>query len=200
MSPRVNVSAERKAQILEAATTVFTKHGFANARMDDIVTESGLSKGALYWYFDSKDSIIVGILDQVFDWETAHLQELLENEASARKKLQIIVETLVVELEKMKPLMPIFFDFWSLSVRRKSIHQAIKRYYQNFLDLIEPIIEVGIEQGEFRPVEVRETAIAIGALYEGTILFYAYFSDIIDFDQQFRTNLDLILDGLVRRS
>lgn len=200
MSPRLNVSEERKAQILEAATTVFTKHGFAKARMDDIVTESGLSKGALYWYFDSKDSIIVGILDQVFDWETAHLQELLENEASARKKLQIIVETLVVELEKMKPLMPIFFDFWSLSVRRKSIHQAIKRYYQNFLDLIEPIIEVGIEQGEFRPVEVRETAIAIGALYEGTILFYAYFSDIIDFDQQFRTNLDLILDGLVRRS
>jgi TetR/AcrR family fatty acid metabolism transcriptional regulator len=200
MSPRLNVSEERKAQILEAATTVFTKHGFANARMDDIVAESGLSKGALYWYFDSKDSIIVGILDQVFDWETAHLQELLENEASARKKLQIIVETLVVELEKMKPLMPIFFDFWSLSVRRKSIHQAIKRYYQNFLDLIEPIIEVGIEQGEFRPVEVRETAIAIGALYEGTILFYVYFSDIIDYDQQFRTNIDLILEGLVRRS
>jgi hypothetical protein len=111
-------------------------------------------------------------------------------------KLEVFVETTIKELEKMKPLMPIFFDFWSLSVRKKTIHQAIKRYYQSFLDLVEPVLEQGIEQGEFRPVVVSETAIAIGAMLEGTILFYVYFSDIIDLERQFRTNLDLILEGI----
>lgn len=196
MSPRPDVSEERKTQILAAATKVFTERGFADARMDDIVTEAGLSKGALYWYFDSKDAIIISILDQIFDYETGHVRELLKRENSAKLKLEVFIETMVKDLEKMKPLMPIFFDFWSLSLRKKTINQAIKKYYQRFLNMIEPIIEDGIEQGEFRSVNVKETAVAIGAMYEGTILFYVYFPDFIDFENQFRSNLNLILEGL----
>ena len=199
MSPRPDVSEERKTQILTAATKVFTEQGFSDARMDDIVAESGLSKGALYWYFDSKESIIVGILDQIFDWETAHVREILDREDSEKAKLEVFMDTMIKEMEKIKPLMPIFIDFWSLSVRKKTINQAIKRYYQNFLDLIEPIIEQGIKRGEFRPVNVSETAIALGAMYEGTILFYIYFPDTVDFEKQFRSNLDLILGGLIRK-
>jgi AcrR family transcriptional regulator len=200
MSPRPDVSEERKDQILEAATKVFTQRGFDKARMDDIVAESGLSKGALYWYFDSKDAIIIGILDRIFDWETAHLGEILESEDFAKKKLERFVDITLQDLNKMGPLMPIFFDFWSLSVRNKTINKAIKRYYQNFIDMIEPIIELGIQQGEFRRVDIQETALAIGALFEGTILFYAYFYDTIELDTQFKTGLDLILDGLVVKS
>ena len=200
MSPRPDVSEERKDQIIEAATKVFTKHGFADARMDDIVAESGLSKGALYWYFDSKDAIIVSILDQIFDYETTHFREILEQEDSAKAKLEVFVDATIKDLDRMKPLMPILFDFWSLSFRKKTIKLALKRYYQNFLDLIEPIIEEGIKKGEFRTVEVKETAVALGAVYEGTILFYLYFSDTIDIEKQFRTNLDVILEGLVRNS
>lgn len=200
MSPRPDVREERKDQILEAATIVFTQHGFVDARMDDIVAESGLSKGALYWYFDSKDAIIIGILDRVFDWEAARWNEVLDREDSAQKKIEAFIETSLQDLDKMKPLMPIFFDFWSLSVRNKTIKKAIKRYYQRFIDIVEPIIELGIERGEFRPVDVRETALAIGALFEGTILFYAYFADIMDLETQFRTGLELILEGLVVKS
>jgi AcrR family transcriptional regulator len=200
MSPRPDVSEERRTQILEAATKVFTQHGFADARMDDIVAESGLSKGALYWYFDSKDAIIVGILDNIFDYETAQVRIIIEGEDNAQSKLKVFVETTIKDMEQIKPLMPIFFDFWSLSVRNKTISQAIKRYYQNFLDLIEPIIEQGIQTGEFRSVDVKETALAIGALYEGTILFYIYFPDILDFEKQFRSNLNLILEGLISKS
>ena len=53
MAPRPDVSEERRNQILEAATTVFARLGFHRARMDDIVQEARLSKGALYWYFKS---------------------------------------------------------------------------------------------------------------------------------------------------
>ena len=200
MSPRPDVSEERKDQILAAATKVFTERGFFDARMDDIVAESGLSKGALYWYFDSKDAIIVGILDRIFDWESSHLDEILEREVSAQKKLELFIETSFQDINKMEPLMPIFFDFWSLSVRNKTINKAIKRYYQSFIELVEPIIDLGIEQGEFRPVNVKETAVAIGALFEGTILFYAYFTDILNLETQFRTGLDLIMDGLIVKS
>jgi len=199
MSPRPDVSEKRRDQILEAATRVFTQRGFADARMDDIVAESKLSKGSLYWYFDSKDALIVGILDRVFDWETTHLRELIDQEESSQEKLEIIFDTMVQEIEKMKPLMPLFLEFWSLSLRRNTIQQAIKRYYQNFIDLIEPIIERGIQLGEFDPIGVKEVTFAIGAIFEGTILFHIYFPEKVDFQDQFRTNLDLVLHGLLAK-
>ena len=77
---------------------------------------------------------------------------------------------------------------------------AIKSYYQSFLELIGPIIEDGIKQGEFRNVDVRETALAFGAIFEGSILLYMYFSDKIDFEKQFRTNLNLLLGGLLLKT
>lgn len=199
MSPRPDVREERKTQILTAATKVFTERGFAEARMDDIVAESGLSKGTLYWYFESKDAIIISILDHIFDYETSQIQERLAGVDSAQMKFEIFIETMIKDIERIKPLMPIFFEFWSLSVRKETINRAIKRYYQSFFDLIEPIIEQGIERGEFLPVDVREAAVAIGAVYEGTILLYVYFSDTIDIEKQFRTNLNLILEGILRK-
>lgn len=68
---RSDVSEERRSQILDAAVAVFARLGFHQARMDDIVQEAGLSKGALYWYFKSKDEIVMAILSSLFERERA---------------------------------------------------------------------------------------------------------------------------------
>ena len=78
---------------------------------------------------------------------------MLEKEVSAQDKLKLYVEISIKDLERMKPLMPIFFDFWSLSVRKKNIKQAIKGHYQYFIDFIEPLIQDGIDWGEFQSVD-----------------------------------------------
>jgi AcrR family transcriptional regulator len=197
MAPKPDVSEERKDQILEAATRVFTQRGFDNARMDDIVAESGLSKGAIYWYFDSKDAIIIAILDRIFDWESAHIQEVFSGDQGASQKLELYIQTSIEDMNKIEPLMPLLFDFWSLSLRNPAINQAIKRYYQSFLEIIEPIIRQGISTGEFRRVDIKQTALTIGAAFEGTILMWAYFPEMIDFEKQFRTTFDILLQGLV---
>ena len=54
----------RRQQILDAARTRFASHGFAHTSMADIVTESGLSNGAIYRYFTSKDEIVVAVCEQ----------------------------------------------------------------------------------------------------------------------------------------
>ena len=58
---------ERQSQIMEAAMKVFTKKGFASARMDDIVEESGLSKGAIYHHYKGKKDIFLALIEH---WET----------------------------------------------------------------------------------------------------------------------------------
>lgn len=73
MSPRPDVSEERKNQILEAAVAVFARLGFQQTRMDDIAQQAGLSKGALYLYYRSKDAIIAALLKYFFAQEFKRL-------------------------------------------------------------------------------------------------------------------------------
>jgi AcrR family transcriptional regulator len=54
----------RRQQIVDAARTRFASHGFAHTSMADIVAESGLSNGAIYRYFTSKEEIIVAVCEQ----------------------------------------------------------------------------------------------------------------------------------------
>ncbi len=57
----------RRQQIVDAARTRFAGHGFARTSMADIVTESGLSTGAIYRYFTSKDELVVAVCEQASD-------------------------------------------------------------------------------------------------------------------------------------
>jgi AcrR family transcriptional regulator len=54
----------RRQQIVDAARARFASHGFARTSMADIVEESGLSNGAIYRYFTSKDEIVVAVCEQ----------------------------------------------------------------------------------------------------------------------------------------
>jgi AcrR family transcriptional regulator len=54
----------RRQQIIDAARTRFAAHGFAHTSIADIVTESGLSTGAIYRYFTSKDELVIAVCEQ----------------------------------------------------------------------------------------------------------------------------------------
>ncbi|WP_372460262.1 TetR/AcrR family transcriptional regulator [Nocardia coffeae] len=54
----------RRQQIVDAARTCFAEQGFAGTSMTDIITESGLSNGAIYRYFTSKDQIVIAVCEQ----------------------------------------------------------------------------------------------------------------------------------------
>ena len=121
MSPRPDVSEERKNQIIQAAMKVFSRQGFNEARMDDIVTESGLSKGALYWYFKSKDEIIIAILDRMFERELRSLRRLLEDERPAPERLLEFTQEAVQDLGRFLQLMPLAYEFYSLAFRMRPV-------------------------------------------------------------------------------
>jgi AcrR family transcriptional regulator len=57
----------RRQQIVDAARARFARDGFARTSMADIVTESGLSTGAIYRYFKSKDELVVAVCEQASD-------------------------------------------------------------------------------------------------------------------------------------
>ena len=197
MSPRSDVSEERKNQILDAATEVFVHKGFDKARMDDIVDETGLSKGTLYWYFKSKSDIIIAILDRIFQTEFDQLEAQENFDTSATQAFWQFAEMAIKDYTKMIHLMPVAYEFLALAFRNKYVQKALKQYFDRYMHILVPIIQRGIDSGEFRPVDAREAAIAAGAIFEGTILLWVYDKSLVDPGQHIRSSIKLLLEGIV---
>jgi len=196
MSPRPNVTDERTSQIINAAEDVFTKKGFNEARMDDIAEETGLSKGTLYLYFKSKDDLIIAILDRMFQREFKQLENLNQDEMSATDAIWKITDLLTKEILGMLPLIPIVYQFLALAFRNKYVQKALKKYINHYLDILTPIIQRGIDSGEFRNVDAREVAIAMGALIEGTLLLWVYDKTAVEPEYHIKSGLKLLLEGV----
>jgi len=196
MSPRPNVTDERTSQIITAAEDVFTKKGFAEARMDDIAEETGLSKGTLYNYFKSKDDLIIAILDRIFQREFKAFDEMDISKMSSTDIVNRFVDTIAKDIKLMLRLMPIAYEFLALAFRNKTVQKALKVYVNRYMNILVPIIENGIASGEFKEVDPKEVAIAMGAVLEGTILIWVYDKSLVDPEVNIRSGMKLLLEGV----
>ncbi len=196
MPPKNDVSEERKSQILNAAMETFSELGFHKARMSDIAETSGLSKGSLYWYFDSKDSIILNLLEKFFEPELKDLRALLTDNRSAENRLEIYVDRVSIDMVTMVKWMPLIHDFIALAFRKEQVRKAISRYYQRHLEILLSLIQQGMDAGEFQAENAMEASIAIGSIMEGTVLLWIYDPAQIDIKYHLKTNINLLLQGL----
>ncbi len=199
MSPRPDVSKERTQQILQAAMKVFSRSGFQHASMDDIVAESGLSKGTLYWYFKSKDEIIAGILDNIFARELADIRALPTVAGSAHDRLLRFADLTIDEIRQMTHFLPITYEFYTLALRNKTVQKVLRQYLDNYLEGLVPVIEQGIDRGEFREVDARQASIAFGSLVEGTLLLWVFDPKLVNLEEQIDSGIRLLLSGLEQR-
>lgn len=196
MSPKPDVSEARISQILDAAKRVFSRMGFHEARMDDIVQEAGLSKGALYWYFKSKDDIIMAILKNLFERELSGIKALQAKEGRADALLDEFTQLTIQELKQMTRLLPISYEFYALAFRNKTVREAMRAYLHTYINFLAPLIQRGIDQGLFRAVDAEETAISIASLIEGTLLLWVFDPDKVDLERQLNQSMSVFLSGL----
>lgn len=198
MTPRPDVSEERREQIISAAINVFARLGFHDARMDDIVTESGLSKGALYWYFNSKDDIIAAIMDRFIDREQEGMESALQQEAPVTEKLLRLHDLFVEDMRGMMGLMPILYEFYASATRKAAVRKALVRFFQPVRKVLSDLIKQGIERGEFKPVDADVVAVGLIAFYEGLLLLAVLDPKGVDLKKMGDTGARLLIDGLTR--
>ncbi len=198
MSPRPDVSEERKSQILEAAIAVFARLGFQQTRMDDIASQAGLSKGALYLYYKSKDAVIAALLKYFFTQEFKRLQSFVasEREESVTEQLLQLTRQLFSAMKWIEQLMPLAFEFYALAGRDKEVRQFLREYFKDYRTALARLIQRGIERGEFRAIDAEATAITLVALYEGMALLYFVDPQALAWSEQSETAIYSLLQGI----
>src|SRR5258708_26473757 len=71
-----------KERLLNVATRLFARHGFEGTSVQDIVDAAGVTKGAMYHYYGSKDDLLYEVYHQVLTMQTSHLEDIAAGPAA----------------------------------------------------------------------------------------------------------------------
>jgi AcrR family transcriptional regulator len=154
MSPKVSeeYKREKKNELLQAARRVFIRNGYTHTTMQDIMDEAGVSRGALYSYFDNIEHVFMEVLQ--FDDQQDILLFEPDDPASLwthitnwikqqQKNIEMIHQSLLLSKAE--------FFLSSNYVRNKENFPYITERYQRIAEEIKSVIQKGVEQGEFQP-------------------------------------------------
>ncbi len=187
----------RAEQILETARQIFAKQGFHATRMSDIAKAIGVSQGTLYHYFRSKDELFMALLSIWVERLEDVVKGLPNAPISASNKLRMIVQVGVDFLEADRELLPVMVEFWAYALRNPEAAASFRRLLQTMQQSFTTIIDEGIANGEFRPVDVKTFSTLPMAVLDGmVILSLLAGEDLVQPEQVFKTTQQLVLDAL----
>ena len=89
-----------RARLVAAAATVFARLGFAGASLEDVADEAGLTKGAVYSNFESKDDLIKAVLHDRLDEPARAIPALVSDELSIEDRAARAAELFVRQMEQ----------------------------------------------------------------------------------------------------
>ena len=190
---------QRKAQILDAALAVIVQKGYENSRMDDIVASSKMSKGAIYWYYKSKKEVYLSLVNHWVHNYSAVLNHIVDTDRSASDQLRSLFQYFIVQYEKDPVVFKALLEFWSMAGRDPEFNDKLQKVYSEFVNLISTIIQQGMDNGEFKNLDVDITAMSIMVNIEGIMWFTLFKLKNTSAREYIQTISDFILSGLISK-
>lgn len=141
-------TSEKYFRIIEAATKVFAKKGFYQAKISEIAGQAKVADGTIYIYFENKDDILISLFEEQMKVVLDNMVRELATTEDPIKKLQTFALTHLRLIEKNKNMAEI------IQVELRQSSKFMKEYknekFARYLDLIEEIIKDGQEKGVFQ--------------------------------------------------
>ncbi len=141
---------QRRREIARAAADLILDRGFNETSMRQIAAEAGIGKSTLYDYFAGKDEIILFLIEDPVAELIRRAKSILEQGGSPAQRLRRVMHMhLDFLLDNKAYYLKLSLEAQRLSLETQRRYQARRYAYQ---DLIQGLIEEGIQQGAFRAV------------------------------------------------
>ncbi len=194
-----SLQTQRKEQILDAALHVLVQNGYEQARMDDVVQSSNLSKGAIYWYYKSKKEMYLDLVNFWVKRYSVILNHIVEEEASPSRQLKDLFQFFIDQYETDPQPFAALTEFWSMAQKDDEFNTKLQKVYTHFLELIEDIILRGVQSGEFKKLDIRMTALSIMVNIESINWFTLFDTHGVSVKEYMQTITDFILAGILKK-
>ncbi|MFF5079706.1 TetR/AcrR family transcriptional regulator [Actinoplanes sp. NPDC000266] len=140
----------RRRQILEAARACFVTKGLHNTSMQDLIKEAGLSVGAVYRYFKSKDEIIAAIAETVTGDILQRINAVADRRLTLAESMEAILEVIEVQMLPGGHL-PIALQVWAEASIDPAIAGIAHDRYTTLRKAFQVLVENAVESGELPP-------------------------------------------------
>ena len=170
--------AARRAEIIDAAMRVVLRNGYARTSMADIISESGLSAGAIYGYVPGKQDIVRSVGEQVFGRRLAEIEALTTERTPAPSEvLGAVLRGIAAE-----PFRAIIVQMWAEAAADPILRENLGSMFSNLRrTLAAAIVAWGEQNPDLLPAPVEEwaprAATVLSALGPGFLLFLTLLDD-----------------------
>ena len=197
---RTEARGTARGLLLDAAERVLADRGYQAASVDRVVTEAGLSKGAFYWNFESKQELFLGLLEDRFDRRARGLIALTEHATAEEGSAQAVSYGLAEIVNEHRQLVLLMNEFWALAVRNDDLRERwAKRQRALRKDLARALTARHRTTGVPLSIPADRLATGILALADGLAMDMVAEPEAVPADL-FGDLLGLLYDGLVLRA
>jgi AcrR family transcriptional regulator len=151
--PRQQRGEETRAHLIETAARSFAEQGYDATSVAEICLRAGVSKGAFYHHFDSKQDLFLDLLDF---WLRGLVQQLEVARLGASTMpggLIRMAEEARIVFEMAGQYVPIFLEFFAQARRDPAILERTVETYRTYRNFFARLIQAGIEDGSLREVD-----------------------------------------------
>jgi TetR/AcrR family transcriptional regulator, cholesterol catabolism regulator len=183
-----------KEQLIRAAVRLFSEQGYAQTSLQQLVQTAGLTKGAFYYYFSSKEEILTLIYDSYLDDQLSRIEDVVGLGLAPSETMRGVIRAMLGTVELYPDRITIFLrERAALSEHGLRAMRAKREQYQQ---VVIEVIERGVTEGAFAPTgDTRLTAYAIIGMCAWANEWYRP-NGAQSMDEIARLYGDLVLDGL----
>lgn len=157
-----------KGRIVSAAWKLFYEQGYENTTVEDIIFESGTSKGSFYHYFEGKDALL-GSLSMIFDEKYEELRVDMDPEMNARDALLYLNRELFTMIDNSVSMELLARLLSSQLVTRGERHLLDRN--RTYFKFLHQIVKRGQERGELRSDITANEIVSAYAMFERALLY-----------------------------
>ena len=169
---RPETRSERRQLLIEAAWRCAAVRGFADLTVDDVCAEAGVSKGAFYGYFESKQELLLALLDDDSAALDAELERITREASSGVQRVRRFAQAMVARGEDSARVQ-VHADLWADLLTEDVVRERLAESTQRRRELVRGWIEEAVASGELVAIPANALASILLALTDGLMLHRA---------------------------
>ena len=184
---------------MDSAERLFSTKGFNGTSMNDIVKESGFSKGAIYGHFESKERLFLSLWKRLTVVGISQLRQMFSPDDTAVDKLLKVAEmTMASSCDCPPEVGRMQLEFMVAASRMESLEPDMQKRYETIHTFIREIFEEGVENGEFKEnLDSQSLTSLLFASLDGLGLHYATLGIEFDAKRLQDTLMKVVLEGIL---
>jgi AcrR family transcriptional regulator len=172
--PQQARSEETRTKILQIAMDLFSKAGYEATGVAEICEKCGISKGAFYHHFATKQGVFLELLEKWLSDLEAAMEQAARDSKSVPEAFRAMASSMKGIMQIADGRISIFLEFWIQARRDPEVWERTIKPFRHYRRIFELLIGKGVQEGSFKDIDPALAAhtlvsFAVGALLQGVV-------------------------------